>query len=210
MAKTPLLLSRACCARRACLPPQIAALADGAEIVVPDWRQAPLSIWDSWESAARWVRRPDAGREIRAGRPVAGRHAGRRDHADRRRPRDEAGAARHRHAQPERDRARDPPRPHPPRQRRPFRAGAGPADVALHPGLSPARQGAGRRGDGDVRRDRRRDLQAPGGAGGDPRRPPARPAADQVPDHRGVRPRRRRDAAVPVGGDRRGHHRQRA
>jgi pimeloyl-ACP methyl ester carboxylesterase len=22
---------------------------------VPDWRTAPLSIWDSWASAARWV-----------------------------------------------------------------------------------------------------------------------------------------------------------
>jgi pimeloyl-ACP methyl ester carboxylesterase len=35
--------------------PQIAALRDVAEIVVPDWRAAPLSIWDSWETTARWV-----------------------------------------------------------------------------------------------------------------------------------------------------------
>ena len=35
--------------------PQVAALADEAEIVVPDWRRAPLSIWDSWDKAARWV-----------------------------------------------------------------------------------------------------------------------------------------------------------
>jgi pimeloyl-ACP methyl ester carboxylesterase len=26
-----------------------------AEIVVPDWRRAPLSIWNSWASAARWI-----------------------------------------------------------------------------------------------------------------------------------------------------------
>jgi pimeloyl-ACP methyl ester carboxylesterase len=26
-----------------------------AEIVVPDWRQAPLSTFDSWEKTARWV-----------------------------------------------------------------------------------------------------------------------------------------------------------
>ena len=37
---------------------------------------------------------------------------------------------------------------------------------------------------------------------GDPRRPPARPAEDQVPDHRGVRPRRCGDAAVSLRGDR--------
>lgn len=35
--------------------PQLAALADRAEVVVPDWRQAPLAIWDTWESTARWV-----------------------------------------------------------------------------------------------------------------------------------------------------------
>ncbi|CAN5921258.1 alpha/beta fold hydrolase [soil metagenome] len=34
---------------------QVAALAGQADIVVPDWRRAPLSIWNSWESAARWV-----------------------------------------------------------------------------------------------------------------------------------------------------------
>jgi pimeloyl-ACP methyl ester carboxylesterase len=34
---------------------QVATLKDVARIVVPDWRQAPLSIWESWEAAARWV-----------------------------------------------------------------------------------------------------------------------------------------------------------
>src|SRR4029077_19007061 len=34
---------------------QLAALNDVAEIVVPDWRQAPFSIFDSWEKTARWV-----------------------------------------------------------------------------------------------------------------------------------------------------------
>jgi hypothetical protein len=34
---------------------QVAALEGEAEIVVPDWRRAPLSIWDSWETAhAGW------------------------------------------------------------------------------------------------------------------------------------------------------------
>src|SRR4029077_13308182 len=35
--------------------PQVAALSDVADIVVPDWRRAPLSVWDSWKSAAGWV-----------------------------------------------------------------------------------------------------------------------------------------------------------
>jgi pimeloyl-ACP methyl ester carboxylesterase len=35
--------------------PQVAALHDVAEIVVPDWRSAPPSIFDSWDSTARWV-----------------------------------------------------------------------------------------------------------------------------------------------------------
>src|SRR5258708_8552728 len=34
---------------------QVAALSGEADIVVPDWRRAPLAIWDDWESAARWV-----------------------------------------------------------------------------------------------------------------------------------------------------------
>jgi hypothetical protein len=37
-------------------------LAGEAEVVVPDWRQAPLSLWDSWESAKvgdkEWLRLP--------------------------------------------------------------------------------------------------------------------------------------------------------
>lgn len=34
---------------------QLAALGNEADIVIPDWRNAPLSIWDSWDTAARWV-----------------------------------------------------------------------------------------------------------------------------------------------------------
>ena len=55
MAKTPLLLVPGMLCSPRLYAGQAAALAGGAEIVVPDWRQAPLSIWDSWESAARWV-----------------------------------------------------------------------------------------------------------------------------------------------------------
>lgn len=54
MAKTPLLLIPGLLCSPRLFAPQVAALADLAEIVVPDWRQAPLSIWDSWQSAARW------------------------------------------------------------------------------------------------------------------------------------------------------------
>ena len=55
MAKTPLLLIPGLLCSPRLFAPQVAALADLAEIVVPDWRRAPLSIWDSWESAARWI-----------------------------------------------------------------------------------------------------------------------------------------------------------
>ncbi len=54
MAKTPLLLIPGLLCSPRLFAPQMAALADAAEVVVPDWRRAPLSIWDSWESAARW------------------------------------------------------------------------------------------------------------------------------------------------------------
>lgn len=55
MAKTPLLLIPGLLCSPRLFAPQVAALAELAEIVVPDWRRAPLSIWDSWESAARWI-----------------------------------------------------------------------------------------------------------------------------------------------------------
>ena len=55
MAKTPLLLIPGLLCSPRLFAPQMAALADLAEIVVPDWRRAPLAIWDSWESAARWI-----------------------------------------------------------------------------------------------------------------------------------------------------------
>jgi pimeloyl-ACP methyl ester carboxylesterase len=34
---------------------QVAALKDSADIVVPDWRKAPMTIWNSWAETARWV-----------------------------------------------------------------------------------------------------------------------------------------------------------
>ncbi|MBN9490923.1 MAG: alpha/beta hydrolase [Alphaproteobacteria bacterium] len=55
MAKTPLLLVPGLLCSPRLFAPQLAALSDVAEIVVPDWRTAPLSIFDSWESTARWV-----------------------------------------------------------------------------------------------------------------------------------------------------------
>ncbi len=55
MAKTPLLLVPGVLCSPRLFAAQVAALEGHAEIVVPDWRQAPLSIWDTWESAARWV-----------------------------------------------------------------------------------------------------------------------------------------------------------
>ncbi len=55
MAKTPLLLIPGLLCSPRLYAPQLAALKDAADIVVPDWRQAPLSIWDSWDATARWV-----------------------------------------------------------------------------------------------------------------------------------------------------------
>jgi pimeloyl-ACP methyl ester carboxylesterase len=55
MARTPLLLVPGMLCSPRLFAPQVAALADTAEIVVPDWRAAPLGIWDSWKSAAAWV-----------------------------------------------------------------------------------------------------------------------------------------------------------
>jgi pimeloyl-ACP methyl ester carboxylesterase len=53
--KTPLLLVPGMLCSPRLFAPQVAALADLADIVVPDWREAPLSVWDSWKSAAGWV-----------------------------------------------------------------------------------------------------------------------------------------------------------
>jgi len=55
MTKTPLLLVPGLLCSPRLYGPQIAALKDVAEIVVPDWRKAPLSIFDSWDKTARWV-----------------------------------------------------------------------------------------------------------------------------------------------------------
>ena len=55
MAKIPLLLIPGLLCSPRLFAPQVAALADAADIVVPDWRRAPLAIWDSWKSAARWI-----------------------------------------------------------------------------------------------------------------------------------------------------------
>ncbi len=55
MDKTPLLLVPGMLCSPRLYAGQVAALAAEAEVVVPDWRRAPLSIWDTWESAARWV-----------------------------------------------------------------------------------------------------------------------------------------------------------
>jgi pimeloyl-ACP methyl ester carboxylesterase len=55
MAKIPLLLVPGLLCSPRLYAPQVAALADQAEIVVPDWRLAPLAIWDTWEAAGRWV-----------------------------------------------------------------------------------------------------------------------------------------------------------
>lgn len=55
MTKTPLLLVPGVLCSPRLFAAQVAALEGEAEIVVPDWRRAPLSIWDTWESAARWV-----------------------------------------------------------------------------------------------------------------------------------------------------------
>src|SRR5512139_3931696 len=55
MAKTPLLLVPGMLCSPRLYAAQVAALAGEAAIVVPDWRKAPLAIWHSWQSAARWV-----------------------------------------------------------------------------------------------------------------------------------------------------------
>jgi pimeloyl-ACP methyl ester carboxylesterase len=55
MAKIPLLLVPGMICSPRLYAAQVAALAGDADIVVPDWRQAPLSIWDDWRSAAQWV-----------------------------------------------------------------------------------------------------------------------------------------------------------
>jgi pimeloyl-ACP methyl ester carboxylesterase len=55
MAKTPLLLVPGLLCSPRLFAAQVAALSDQADNVVPDWRAAPLAVWDSWESAARWV-----------------------------------------------------------------------------------------------------------------------------------------------------------
>jgi pimeloyl-ACP methyl ester carboxylesterase len=55
MAKTPLLMVPGVLCSPRLYAAQLAALAGEADIVVPDWRKAPLSIWDSWDTAARWV-----------------------------------------------------------------------------------------------------------------------------------------------------------
>ncbi len=55
MAKTPLLLVPGMLCSPRLYAAQLAGLAAEADIVVPDWRRAPLSVWDTWRSAARWV-----------------------------------------------------------------------------------------------------------------------------------------------------------
>src|SRR5512142_2548912 len=55
MTKTPLLLVPGLLCSPRLYGPQIAALRDIADVVVPDWRRAPLSIFDSWDKTARWV-----------------------------------------------------------------------------------------------------------------------------------------------------------
>src|SRR5882672_10277515 len=55
MAKTPLLLVPGLLCSPRLFAGQLAGLSGQADIVVPDWRKAPLSVWDTWDSAARWV-----------------------------------------------------------------------------------------------------------------------------------------------------------
>ena len=55
MAKTPLLLVPGLLCSPRLFAGQLAGLSAEADIVVPDWREAPLSVWDTWDSAARWV-----------------------------------------------------------------------------------------------------------------------------------------------------------
>jgi pimeloyl-ACP methyl ester carboxylesterase len=55
MTKTPLLLVPGLLCSPRLFASQLGALGDIADIVVPDWRRAPLSAFDSWEDTARWV-----------------------------------------------------------------------------------------------------------------------------------------------------------
>src|SRR5215475_11742083 len=55
MVRIPLLLVPGLLCSPRLFAPQVAALADVADIVVPDWRRAPLGVWDDWKSAAGWV-----------------------------------------------------------------------------------------------------------------------------------------------------------
>jgi pimeloyl-ACP methyl ester carboxylesterase len=55
MTKTPLLLVPGLLCSPRLFAPQTAGLKDVADMVVPDWRAAPLSVFDSWEATARWV-----------------------------------------------------------------------------------------------------------------------------------------------------------
>ena len=55
MNKTALLLVPGMICSPRLYAEQVAALSGDADVVVPDWRRAPLAIWDGWESAARWV-----------------------------------------------------------------------------------------------------------------------------------------------------------
>jgi pimeloyl-ACP methyl ester carboxylesterase len=55
MTKTPLLLVPGLLCSPRLYAAQMPALSDIAEIVVPDWRKAPISIFDSWETTTRWV-----------------------------------------------------------------------------------------------------------------------------------------------------------
>jgi pimeloyl-ACP methyl ester carboxylesterase len=55
MAKTPLLLVPGLLCSPRLFAHQVAALSDIADLAVPDWRKAPLSIFDSWDGTARWV-----------------------------------------------------------------------------------------------------------------------------------------------------------
>lgn len=55
MTRTPLLLVPGLLCSPRLFAPQVAALQDIADIVVPDWRRAPLDIFDTWEKTARWV-----------------------------------------------------------------------------------------------------------------------------------------------------------
>lgn len=73
MQKVPLLLVPGMLCSPRLYAPQIDALADCADIVVPDWRKAPLAIWESWENTARWVlAQAPAGRFALAGLSLGG------------------------------------------------------------------------------------------------------------------------------------------